>query len=676
MKSGNARDKAHLQEPGCKQFIVKISKNIMNATVKELTTQIGSDQEHIYVIPIYQRTYTWGKKIDKLKDFLSIIGNAFEQSDNVANRFIGFMVTVTPESGGTIGRKEFIVVDGQQRITTISLIICALINRLNKAGLNAPDGSEAKQFLEATAERYLHKYIVLENHSRVKQGRLTLEHLRFLPSKPDRESYLKIANNQTPATPSAVGQAYEEINKYLDALERKYPATEQFEERVIKVLRTLTIVLLEIDRQKPGEAQSIFESINYRNAPLSPYDLIRNRVFMYQNGTEGDDIFKDIWEPMENRYRDCFSASGADESKVPDHERELLMFFSAYLQQDGTKVPKADIYSKFLERIAPESARKPGKDEVKTYAEASRLYLFFKKSEWAVSAQNAFGPHFEFYSTLDVKGKQKVRRNLQALSFLDIQSTIPFLMGMVNLGASGKEIIEATDFFIALFIRIRFSGGGTQRIGGQISNLTKSLNEKKMEVLRSKGVKTWMHDNLTSDGEPVFPSDSAVEAYLKVNGAYKDNASYIKYVLHELCRGDYGDGGIANYWVHELDEKITIDHVLCQNRSKAWIEYQKNNGDPIDQPTFDKYIHLIGNLALAYKNSQWRDSVYDEVYDDNGSTKAGDMLSKSHHLTTSEIPRDYAKLDPETKKWGPWGYSQITSRTDSLIRRILDQWKI
>ena len=644
----------------------------MNAIVRQLTTQLSSDQEHVFVIPIYQRTYTWGKKIDKLKDFLSIIGNAFDQSDNVGNRFIGFMVTATPENSGTIGRKEFIVVDGQQRITTISLIVCALINRLKKVASNTADDSPAKKQLEDKAESYFRKYIVLDSCNQ-KQGRLILDNLRFLPSKPDRDDYLRAANGNQPPLNTPIGQAYEEIQKYLNNLEKRLSAIEQFEDRVMGVLRTLTIVLLEIESNKPGEAQSIFESINYRNAPLSPYDLIRNRVFMYQKGTQSDDIFNDIWEPMEKRYSACFNTTNKDESKVPDHERELLLFFHAYLQKDGTKVPKADIYSKFLENIAPESEHKPSKEDVQAYADSSRLYLFFKKSEWATISPQAFGTPFSFYADLNNKQKQQLVRNLQALSFLDIHSTIPFLMGMVSLGATGEELIEASDFYIGLFIRIRFSGTGTQRIGGQISSLTKTLNVDKMTGLRAKGIKKWMYENLLSEKEPAYPSDDSVRSYLTANGVYTDSPTYVKYVLHELCREAQG-GGIAKDGPEYLNEHVTIDHVLCQTRSAQWQAYQRRNGDPVDDATFSRHVHLLGNLVLAAKNYEWGNSVYDQPYDE-GKMKATDMVN-AYHMTTTEIPLRFSQLNQETNIWAPWGYIQIQERNADLIDRILAQWKV
>jgi hypothetical protein len=644
----------------------------MNAEVRQITAQINSgDQDHVYVIPIYQRTYTWGKKIQKLEDFLSIITNAFEQTDSISNRFIGFMVTVTPSNSGTIGRKEFVVVDGQQRITTISLIICALVNRLISKALIAPDDSEAQIQLKEKATSLFKKYIVLDSTPR-KQGKILLGDLRFNPSKPDQETYLRVANNQPAPAGTPIGNAYAVICDFLKTLEKSHDGIEQFEDKVMTIMRSLTIVLLEIDRSKPGEAQSIFESINYRNAPLSPYDLIRNRVFMFMDERTSSDIYDTIWDRMENRYKQCFSRN-SNEDTVPDHEKELLAFFHALLLKSGNKVPKADIYGKFLESIETADNSRPTKPEVQGFEEASKLYLFFRNPEWATTHTNDFGNPPAFYLELSTSEKKTLIRNLQTLSFLNIHSIVPFLMAMADQNAKGKEILEATDFFIALFIRIKFSGAGTQRMGDQMSGLVKAVNVMKLDTLRTKGVKKWMHDNLVSGGEPIFPADDDVIKYLKEKPVYKDG-DYVKYVLHELSREPQGNG-IDSIDADKLEKSITIDHVMCQSRSQAWLKYLQNQGCDTTEAIFNKHLHLIGNLALDSHNSKWKDSVYDQVYDDNGNMKASDM-EKAFHWTTQEVPARFAQLNKETQKWGPWGYAQIILRTEDIARRIVATWKV
>ena len=648
----------------------------MNSASKKVLDELLLPEKIVFRIPLYQRTYAWGKSKNrpKLEGFLGIIRDAFEEQREGAgagssSRFIGFMINLLPpRPAGLNSKREMTVVDGQQRITTISLIICALVDRLTEeASKHPPESREARAFA-TKANDFMRWYLLVDRSGEFVRSNLNYDDLKLIPSNLNKKDYLDVVRGDGASAQGTIGAAYKFIRDSLAEMKKDFFEDQaNFEGEVKAVLNNLCVVNLEIEN--PTEAQEIFENINYKNEPLTPYDLIRNRAFMDMPPELQAQIYNDVWKPMEERYRKAFASTGEDEDEDNiDHETELLFFVRCELARGGEKVSKKQIYQSFLSRFRNRPHLERG--DITELAEQSRVYLYLKEIEWCSSNTRSFGePLPAFFDQMLPHEKKRLVKNLGDLRYLKITSVLPLLMAIANKpGAKPGDLADAAEFFVAFFVRHAFCGGSTQRVSSHFDTLCEKFAKMTMDDVRQVGgMKQWMKSTLGS----VYPTDAKVTEWLKVKPVYEEvDGKYIMYVLYELCREPQGSAELDGIDINVF----SIDHVMCQTLNDEWREYLERRGNPTQPQYFSKKVHLLGNLALASgsrkpgtkggKNQVWGDIIY--------PNKAPEMLGVAL-ATTSEIPATFApKSSSDT--WKAWGYDQIDERTASLTNRILKVW--
>ncbi len=208
---------------------------------------IGKSQEKQFVIPVYQRVYSWDKEHCKqLWDDIIKIGG----DDKMNGHFIGSIVFVHDGLYST-SHNELLIIDGQQRLTTITLLFIALRDHLSD---------------EVKRKKIENDYLINRNKDGDKKFRLILSE-----SDKDTLLYLIDRNKRKPSEPSSKimenFELFEEwIRKNADKLEM-----------IFKGLEKLMIVEISLERGKDNP-QLIFESMNSTGKDLTQTDLIRNYI--------------------------------------------------------------------------------------------------------------------------------------------------------------------------------------------------------------------------------------------------------------------------------------------------------------------------------------------------------------------------------------------------------------
>ncbi len=227
-----------------------------------------------FVIPIYQRTYSW-QVAHCRKLFQDILEVDYDES--LHGHFIGSVVYFQPgiHTQGDVPR--FLVIDGQQRLTTISLLITALAEFLE----SNPDA------LDTTAKKLRNYYLVNDEED----GEL---HFKLHLTRHDKETLRKVLN-RTPFGDNEsirVAENYEFFKKSItaDNVTRVYHGIQQL---------FVVDVALEKDKDNP---QLIFESLNSTGLDLSQADLIRNFILMGQPPDRQTELYERYWYPMEQSY--------------------------------------------------------------------------------------------------------------------------------------------------------------------------------------------------------------------------------------------------------------------------------------------------------------------------------------------------------------------------------------
>lgn len=248
----------------------------MKADATTLLRFFEEHQNNQFVIPIYQRLYSWKKEQCKQlwDDIIKIGGN-----DKMNGHFIGSILYVLD---GNTPSSPLLIIDGQQRLTTITLLLIALRNHL----------SDEVEILEKFSHQKIrNRYLINSDEKGDKKFRLIL-------SESDKDTLLSLIDKdrRKPSEPSSKimenFKLFEEwIRKNTDKLET-----------IFKGLEKLMIVWIALEKGK-DDPQLIFESMNSKGIELTQTDLIRNYIVMETEVERQEDFYNQYWRAMEEHFK-------------------------------------------------------------------------------------------------------------------------------------------------------------------------------------------------------------------------------------------------------------------------------------------------------------------------------------------------------------------------------------
>ncbi|EJC14260.1 DUF262 and DUF1524 domain-containing protein [Helicobacter pylori] len=285
------------------------------------TTLLGFFEEHQnnqFVIPIYQRLYSWGKEQCKQlwDDIIKIGGN-----DKMNGHFIGSILYVLD---GNTPSSPLLIIDGQQRLTTITLLCIALRNH----------SSDEVKILEKFSREEIESYLINNNKDGDKKFRLIL-------SESDKDTLLSLIdkNKRKPSEPSVkIMENFKLFEKWISKNTGKL-------ETIFKGLKKLMIVWIALEKGK-DDPQLIFESMNSKGIELTQTDLIRNYIIMETETEEKQkDFYNGYWRAMEEDFKqnetlfDRFVRHylTIKTGKIPNIKK-VYGAFKDYQQKEGVKI--------------------------------------------------------------------------------------------------------------------------------------------------------------------------------------------------------------------------------------------------------------------------------------------------------------------------------------------------
>jgi len=281
-----------------------------------------------FIIPVYQRNYDW--KDTQCGEFIKDIESLINREREI--HFLGTIVYIKNNDIDAIemGISEYIIIDGQQRITTSMLFLKALYD--------LSDDEDDK-------EEIYDDYLTIKRSNK----------LKLKPIKDDNEVFVKLLKNED-IDENEKSRIYQNYNFFINHLQNSIISTEKY----FKTFRKLWIVYIELDREK-DDPQLIFESINSTGLSLSEADLIRNFILMDKDYKEQHYLFEEYWSKIEKFLksenislfiRDYLTMK---EREIPK-QNEVYKSFKKYLLKHkiGSEellkdlLYNAEIYSKFL----------------------------------------------------------------------------------------------------------------------------------------------------------------------------------------------------------------------------------------------------------------------------------------------------------------------------------------
>ncbi|EJB64174.1 hypothetical protein HPHPH42_0540 [Helicobacter pylori Hp H-42] len=247
----------------------------MDAKATTLLKFFKENQNNQFVIPIYQRVYSWEKEqCEQLWDDIIKIGG----NDKINGHFIGSILYVLD---GNTPSSPLLIIDGQQRLTTITLLFIALRNH----------SSDEVKILEKFSRKEIESYLINSNKDGDKKFRLIL-------SESDKDTLLFLIdkNKRKPSEPSVkIMENFKLFEKWISENTDKL-------ETIFKELEKLMIVWIALDKGK-DDPQLIFESMNSKGIELTKTDLIRNYIVMETEVEKQKDFYNQYWRAMEEDFK-------------------------------------------------------------------------------------------------------------------------------------------------------------------------------------------------------------------------------------------------------------------------------------------------------------------------------------------------------------------------------------
>ncbi|GAA9362562.1 DUF262 and DUF1524 domain-containing protein [Helicobacter pylori] len=250
----------------------------MKAKEATLLGFFEENQNNQFVIPIYQRLYSWEKEqCEQLWDDIIKIGG----NDKANGHFIGSILYVLD---GNTPSSPLLIIDGQQRLTTITLLLIALRDYLN-------DENDEYEFLEKfSRSKIQNRYLINSDKKGDKKFRLIL-------SESDKDTLLSLIDKdkRKPSEPSS------KIVENFKLFEEWVSNTDKLE-TIFKGLEKLMIVWIALDKEK-DDPQLIFESMNSKGIELTQTDLIRNYIVMETEAEKQEGFYNKYWRAMEEDFK-------------------------------------------------------------------------------------------------------------------------------------------------------------------------------------------------------------------------------------------------------------------------------------------------------------------------------------------------------------------------------------
>ncbi len=248
----------------------------MEAKEATLSGFFEENQNNQFVIPIYQRLYSWKKEqCEQLWDDIIKIGG----NDKMNGHFIGSILYVLD---GNTHSSPLLIIDGQQRLTTITLLLIALRNH----------SSDEVKILEKFSRKEIeNRYLINSNRDGDKKFRLIL-------SESDKDTLLSLIdeNKRKPSEPSVkIVENFKLFEKWISENTDKL-------ETICKGLEKLMIVWIALEKGK-DDPQLIFESMNSKGIELTQTDLIRNYIVMETEVEKQKDFYNQYWRATEKDFK-------------------------------------------------------------------------------------------------------------------------------------------------------------------------------------------------------------------------------------------------------------------------------------------------------------------------------------------------------------------------------------
>ena len=527
----------------------------------------GSDKR--FVIPVYQRNYDW--KTENCKqlydDLIKIVKNGRK------SHFFGSLVSVYNPDGNN---EEFLVIDGQQRLTTVSLLFLAMYNLMNN-GVVVAKSSNLKQ-------RIYEEYLV--DKWQPEETRIKLK-----PVKNDQKAFGKLFDSEDEYIRDS--NLTTNYNYFYDRIQKQEITIDQ----LFNAICCLEIINITLNND--DNPQLIFESLNSTGLDLSEGDKIRNFILMGLPSKAQDEYYDKYW----NRIEECT-------------RYDVSSFVRDYLSVKQLAIPsQKKIYVNFKEYVEQQELSAEGL--LKDLLSYAKRYEILLKGGTKSKALNAC---------------------IYRLNRLETTVTRPFFLEVLRLLDSGKiDMQQVTEVFLItenyLFRRniCDLPTNALNKIFLMLHHEIKRYNKSEDNY-----VEKFKYALLSKKEKARFPDDDEFASRFTERPVYQMNSKNKIYILERLENS--GTAEDKDVYSHCDDGTYSIEHVMPQHLTPAWVKALGDDYEQIHEIWLHRIANLtLTAYNSKYSNSTFEEKkTMKNGFEDSG-IRMNTYIAKMDKWTLAEL---------------------------------------
>jgi len=590
-------------------------KSVNNYPISQLFDPEGNV---VYAVPRYQREYTWGKPHwENLFDDLL---------ENDPGYFLGSIICIN-QSDDAIAVQQLEVVDGQQRLTTLSLLFAAIFEAFG----NSVGELDEEQMVE---RNNMKRKLVLRGNA---------DQMRVVPqiqnkNQEDFRGILSeigaIASYDMPlnAGNRRVLKGFRYFRKRIhEMVEDKTEGSASLESFVEKVNRA-SVVKIEVASHT--DAYVLFESLNDRGIPLTAVDLIKNKLLAQIERDDAGrvDYYFDQWR---NLLEDL-----GDEYAI--HERFFRQYYNAFRDKLKAVVDVPIATRSNLIRIFEKLINHDAKDCLTSTASAGRTYSFILSRRHDESMRDLVRP---------LQDLERIQGSPSYVLLLN------FLSRKKELQLTNQHLVTIIQTLVKFFVRRNLTDTPPTN---EVTRIPLRMLEGMGEIVGNDVVE-YIEKELALISSPNMEFRRRLEGPI-----YDENIGVARFVLAALADASMTRETMTNLWEKQNGQlKWTIEHIFPQgeNIPPSWIDMIAGGDAVLAKEYQQRYVHNLGNLTITGYNSSLGNKGFEKKRD---RQEAGLPVGYKNGL---ELNEDLANSTG-------WSVEQINARGAKLVARAMELFKL
>lgn len=507
----------------------------MNGNAQKLIKYLDGASKR-FIIPVYQRNYDW--KMEHCKQLYDDLVKIIRQ--NRKSHFFGSIVSVQSESGTM---EEFLIIDGQQRLTTISLLLLAIYHLLSSGKMVSRD--------HQLTDKILKKYLIDEYEPEEKR-------IKLKPIKNDQKAFGILFDQDEEYIPDSnltINYRY-----FYDRIQHGELDIDVLFDAICK------LEVINISLNHEDNPQLIFESLNSTGLNLSEGDKIRNYILMGLPNDQQTKFYEKYWNRIES-YTDY----------------DVSSFVRDYLSIKQQSTPNMNSVYPTFKKYVEDAEVADIEPLLKDLLEYAKRYAFLIK-----------GGHSD----------ERLNSCIYRLNRLSTSVTRPFLLEVIRLSESGAltadELIEVFHFTESYLFRRAICDLPTNA-------LNKIFLLLHREIIRFDGdeshyVEKFKYALLSKRERTRFPSDEEFAECMSTRNIYGMNPKNKLYLFERLENSETSE--TKDVWGHLDRGEYSIEHIMPQHLTAAWIVSLGDNYEAIHTNWLHRLANLtLTAYNSRYSNS-------------------------------------------------------------------------